>query len=450
MIDLDVALVGGGFSGCAVAVNLARYAPPNFSLAIFEPHDLGRGAAYGTRHREHVLNTRAHMMSMRSDEPDDFVRWLGERGGPQDFVSRALYGEYLNDRARAALGRSQFTHVRDRVAAIQAQGDGFILRSSSGARVRARSVVLTTGNPPPQDEHLPLAVRLHPGYVADPWRFDYRAVGGHVLVVGSGLTALDVLVALNGAGHRGQVHVLSRHGRYPEVHADVKPYDVIPALDTRDARSLLRSFRRQAADAASRGFDWRAVVDAVRPEAEAIWRRVPPAEQRRFARHARALWERYRHRAPQQVEAVRAQYERAGLLRTYAGRIAAMDRGAVTIALRGGGSLAVHPDWIVNCTGVGRTAAMAKDPLLGAMLREGIVSADPSGLGLRVGHDYTAIDSGGDRVPNLYVAGPPVRGSRFEATAVPELRRIAEQVTIELLLVRAGSHSSPRFMEAFS
>jgi len=93
---------------------------------------------------------------------------------------------------------------------------------------------------------------------------------------------------------------------------------------------------------------------------------------------------------------------------------------------------------------------MAKDPLLGAMLREGIVSADPSGLGLRVGHDYTAIDSGGDRVPNLYVAGPPVRGSRFEATAVPELRRIAEQVTIELLLVRADSHSSPRFMEAFS
>ena len=34
------------------------------------------------------------------------------------------------------------------------------------------------------------------GYVADPWRFDYRIVGGEVLVIGSGLTALDVLVAL--------------------------------------------------------------------------------------------------------------------------------------------------------------------------------------------------------------------------------------------------------------
>ncbi len=59
MTELAAAVIGGGFSGCAVAAHLAARAPAGFSLALFEPDELGRGAAYGTRHEEHLLNTRA-------------------------------------------------------------------------------------------------------------------------------------------------------------------------------------------------------------------------------------------------------------------------------------------------------------------------------------------------------------------------------------------------------
>ncbi|MFY9663141.1 MAG: FAD/NAD(P)-binding protein, partial [Candidatus Cybelea sp.] len=217
MIELDVAVIGGGFSGAAVAANLARHTPRDLTLAVFDPDDLGRGAAYGTRHREHILNTRAHMMSLYVDEPDHFVRWLGPRGAPSDFLPRRLYGEYVAESAQRELRAVRFMHVRERIAKI-VRGDsgGFVVESSSGTRYDARSIVLATGNPAPNDEFLPLEVRLHAGYIDDPWRFDYRSVGGHVLVVGSGLTALDVLVALKGCGHRGTVHVLSRRGRYPE------------------------------------------------------------------------------------------------------------------------------------------------------------------------------------------------------------------------------------------
>ena len=133
--------------------------------------------------------------------------------------------------------------------------------SAAAVRVRRRirhrhsvphaAVVLATGNPLPNGVFLPREIRLHPGYIDDPWRCDYRRVGGHVLAIGSGLTALDVLVALDACGHRGVVHVLSRRGRFPNVHADVAPYDVIPALDTRDARALLRSFRLHVRKAAA-------------------------------------------------------------------------------------------------------------------------------------------------------------------------------------------------------
>ena len=274
---------------------------------------------------------------------------------------------------------------------------------------------------------------MHPGYVADPWRFDYRSVGGQVLVIGSGLTALDVLVALKGSGHRGTVHVLSRRGRYPEVHADIAPYDVVPALDTKGARNLLRSFRRHVAEAAQRGFDWRAVVDALRPEGEAIWKRLPRMEQKRFERHLRSHWDRRRHRAPQQGDAVRQAYGRSGRFFEYTGHLLGMDRGNVSIAVRDGETIAIRPDWIVNCSGVGRVSALSKNPVLAAMLREGSIAPDDRRLGLRAAPDLTAIDRSRHRVESLWIVGPPARGSRFEATAVPELRLMAESVCAEIL-----------------
>ena len=437
MIELDAIIVGGGFSGCAVAANLARYAPSDFSLALFEPDELGRGAAYGTPHREHLLNTRAHQMSLYPDDPDHFVRWLGPLGGARDFLPRRLYGEYVGEIARRAFDRPRFMHVADRISNLRRLPTGeFLAESSLGTHFRTRSVALAIGNLPPNDDFLPLELRLHPGYVADPWRFDYRAVGGHVLVVGAGLTSLDVLVALKASGHRGTVHVLSRNGRSSHVHADVVPYDVIPALDTSGARMLLRSLRRHVSDAAARGFDWRAVLDALRPETEAIWKRLSVVEQRRFERHLRSHWERHRHRAPQQVEAVRREYADRHRLRSYAGRLTKMERGAVTIALRSGENLEIHPDWIVNCSGLGRGARIARDPLLAAMHAGGLISHGTGGLGLRTTSDLVSVGADGRRVEGLRIVGPLVRGSRFEATAVPELRVMADETAAAIVDAR--------------
>jgi uncharacterized NAD(P)/FAD-binding protein YdhS len=444
MIEVDAIIVGGGFSGTAIAAQLARRTPPGFSLALFEPGELGRGAAYGTRHGEHVLNTRAGMMSLFSDDPGHFVRWLGAGANPEAFISRRVYGTYVNEIARRAFERPRFTHVADRVGRVERRGRfEYVVESGIGTRFVARAVVLATGNPSPNGAFLPREIRLHPGYIDDPWRCDYRRVGGHVLTIGSGLTALDVLVALDACGHRGVVHILSRRGRFPNVHADVTPYDVIPALDTRNARSLLRSFRLHVRKAAQRGFDWRSVVDVLRPEAEAIWRRLPLVEQRRFERHLRMHWERHRHRAPQQVDDVRQRYQDAKRLFVYAGTIGEVQGGNVTIALRDGGRAQVRPDWIVNCTGVGGAPAMLKDPMLAGMFADGSISAGSLYLGLRTTPDLVAIGPANLPTEGLWIAGPPVRGSRFEATAVPELRVMAELVATQIARASASDLMQP-------
>ncbi len=443
----DVAVIGGGFSGCAVAAQLARRAGRGLSLCLVEPDELGRGAAYGTQHAEHVLNTRARSMSLFADDPEHFVRWLGARGGPNDFLSRRLYGQYVAETARVAFESAAFTVRNDRVRrAWRYEGGPFVIEVGGGVRLSALNLVIATGNVPPNDEFLPRAMVAHPRYVANPWRFDYREIAGEVLVIGSGLTALDVLVALDASGYRGDIQVLSRRGRYPEVHATVAPYDVVPALDTSDARAALRSFRRQLREAARRGFDWRAVVDAVRPEGEAIWKRLSPLEQRRFERHVRAHWERHRHRAPQQVDAVRERLARAGRLTTYAGRVRGMERGTVAIDLAHGGTAQLQPDWIVNCTGLGRSARFAANPVLAGMLADGTISVEPGRLGLRVNNALNAIDGNGKPVDGLWIVGPLVRGSRFEATAVPELRAMADLAAGHIVstLESAGENESAR------
>ena len=366
------------------------------------------------------------------------------RANPQDFISRRVYGAYVNEIARRAFERPRFTHVADRVRRVERRGRcEYVVESGIGTRFVARAVVLATGNPPPNGGFLPREIRLHPGYIDDPWRCDYRRVGGHVLAIGSGLTALDVLVALDACGHRGVVHILSRHGRFPNVHADVAPYDVIPALDTRDARALLRSFRLHVKKAAQRGFDWRSVVDALRPEAEAIWRRLSPVERSRFERHLRMHWERHRHRAPQQVDAIRQRYQDAKRLFVYAGTIGEVQRGTVKIALARRRTLRkLRPDWIVNCTGVGGAAAMRKEPMLAGMFADGLISAAPGNLGLLTTSGLVALSPANVPTDGLWIVGPPVRGSRFEATAVPELRVMAELVAREVALRARGSFSA--------
>ncbi|HEY1978251.1 MAG TPA: FAD/NAD(P)-binding protein [Candidatus Baltobacteraceae bacterium] len=413
MIRCDTAIVGGGFSGCAVAAQLARITGP-FSLVLFEPGPLGRGAAYGTRHREHLLNTRAAAMSIFADDRDHFVRWLGGRAAPSDFVSRQSYGDYVADVARLAFDRDGFDVVAAKVVSMHRSAGGFVLETEDGKKYESRTAVIATGNALPGDAALPRGVPAHPRYIADPWRFDYRSVAGDVLIVGSGLTALDVLGALESSGHSGAVYVVSRHAQFPQTHAEItEAYGVVPALDASNARTLLRSLRSHLREAAARGYDWRAVVDALRPESESLWRRLSTEERLRFDRHLRRRWERHRHRAPGAVDAVRQRYADKGRLFPYSGRITEYAAGEVTVALRDGAEVTLRPDWIVNCTGPAPSRTIAPPPL---------------GLDLRVHADLHAVDDQGRALPGLWFVGPPLRAVRFEATAVPELRLMAQAV----------------------
>jgi uncharacterized NAD(P)/FAD-binding protein YdhS len=196
----------------------------------------------------------------------------------------------------------------------------------------------------------------------------------------------------------------------------------MPLLDASGARQLVRSFRDAVAAAQERGYDWRSVVDAVRPLSESLWRRLPRAERSRFDRHVRGRWELRRHRAPQAVTDALNVYRDRGRLRVYAGRVRAFDGERVEIALAAGATVESRPRWIVNCTGPARgAAALRRDPLA-QLVRSGALAAAPSGRGVVVDESLHPVSADGTPVTNVYVVGPLAGGSFFESTAVPELR----------------------------
>ena len=122
-----------------------------------------------------------------------------------------------------------------------------------------------------------------------------------MLLVGSGLTAIDVALSLHARGHEGVIHAVSRHGRLPASHrstaARPAPPCALPGEPTSlTARGLLRVLRAELVVAAARGDDWRSVIDGLRPVTTGLWWGLPTAERERFLRHLARRWELVRHR----------------------------------------------------------------------------------------------------------------------------------------------------------
>ncbi|WAS97669.1 FAD/NAD(P)-binding protein [Nannocystis punicea] len=323
-----VAVVGAGFCGAAVAWHLARAGGPRVTL-IDGRGRFGPGLAYRTADPRHLLNTPAGRMSALADDPEHFVRWARGRGrevGGGSFLPRGVYGDYLRELVAAA-GPAITCLTGHVVEVLPPTPDGpATLVLTDATRLVADHVVLALGNLPPRlPAGLDPRVRTDPRYVHDPWTATgpVFARDAGVLVFGTGLSALDLALGLDGAGHRGPIHLLSRHGLLPQAHrAPARPPEPHPpalADWSATARGALQALRGAARAEAARGGDWRDVLADLRPVTQAIWRRWPADERERFVRHLRVYWEAHRHRAAPATAAAIAALRASGPCRSTPG-----------------------------------------------------------------------------------------------------------------------------------
>jgi uncharacterized NAD(P)/FAD-binding protein YdhS len=432
----SVAIVGGGCSGLLVAVQLWRRGFTG-GIVIIEPRaELGRGLAYSTRFDEHLLNVPAGKMSALPEEPGHFLHWLQARNWPGAapglFAPRRVYGEYLGELLQEYVrtGRHDFRHVCAEVATVESRADGAHLKLSDGSTLDANRVVLALGNPasgPPSDIPIfGMEDRWHPS----PWLGDVlqlRAPGEKILLLGAGLTAIDAVLAMQSQPGGCHIYMLSRRGNLPQVHSPTAvPADLPPLEDCHSLRLMFRELREQIGTARDMDICWRAVIDALRPVSNRIWRGLPVADRERFLRHLRSYWETHRHRMAPAVRARMDQYRAEGRLEVIAGRLresAPRQNGVeVKIGLRQGGERRLEVERIINCTGIHEYYNVRPRKLIGALIAQGIGTANDLGIGFRTDEDGALIGTGGEASEVFFTLGPPRRGDVFETTAVPEIR----------------------------
>jgi uncharacterized NAD(P)/FAD-binding protein YdhS len=435
----DVVVVGGGLAGTTVTAELARIAPPAFRLLLIDAGDPGPGTAYAPRSDRLYMNGSAGSMSAVPHDKDHLVRWLGTETS-EALISRSTFGRYLRDRFNGSLSeRPLFDVARTEVVDIVENAGRFIVSDARGSEWTATNVVLALGNFPPDDAFLPQSLRAWRGFAGDPWRYDPPTMTGDVLIVGSGLTAMDAIVQLDERGFEGAFHLVSRHGLLPCLESPhAKALDP-SLLDLRAGtpRALVRSLREAARAHAARGGDWRDVVEAIRDASPSIWSGWNLRERRRFLRHVQAYWAVHRYRVPPETAAVYQRLDRGNRIVRHRGRIASgrvLRNGRFSIDIAGRGcTTVVAIGSAINCTGPNGDYARIRHALVRNLVRSGMIRPDPLHLGLDATADFRTIGRGGTPNERVFALGPPLRGLLYETTAVPEIGREAAGVAQTLV-----------------
>ncbi len=443
-------VIGAGASGTLTAIHLLRTASrrsTSLDVLLLDPVGRwGRGVAFGTQDEEHLLNVPASGMSALPEDPAHFVAWNerqtpGDRCDPSSFLPRRQFALYLDDTLAEAIAASEglvsLLHLRTQAVGVRRTSPGVAIATSDGRDIAADAVVVATGLPQVGHGWAPQSLTDSAFFVADPWqpgaldvvRRDH-AGPADVLMVGTGLTMVDVALSLSGPGNRTdrRLHAISRKGRLPRAHKTPLKLAAIP--DVSDWGDSLAQLRRDTAQHLTRVTrstgDWRPAVDGLRFQVAALWGRLDEAERTEFLARDAGSWNVLRHRMAPSSSVVLRELRAADRLALGAAEVRdaePLPRGGLAVTLSDGSRRDVG--WVVNCTGPQADIRALGNPLLDDLLRPragtAMASVASAGMGFRTDQGRL-LDAAGNTGAPVWTLGALRRGELWESTAVPEIR----------------------------
>jgi uncharacterized NAD(P)/FAD-binding protein YdhS len=454
-VDLPrIAIVGGGFSGASLAIQLARHGELAVDITVVEPRpQVGVGLAYSTADPDHRLNGTAGTHLVDPHDPEELTRWCAtERIARDDpeavtdggalFIRRHDFGRFVAEAfAREACrdGCVRLRHVCDEAIDATPSTRGVTLTTRSGARFPADLLVVATGNAASGfPARLAPELANHRGVVPEPWDLvRIRAIdrAARVLVLGTGLTALDVITTLLRGGHRGSITSVSSRALRPRAHRPA--FDVPPALPGAGmlqridadvpafvrsiphplrASALTHALRFEIEQARGRDESWYAPFDALRDPLWQVWSTLDVGEKQRLLRHARRWYDVHRFRAPPANDAIVHEAERQGRVAFRAAKVRSIalgEQATLAVELRDGESRAIRTetfDAVINCAGLDSAGGATSNPFLAALTRAGMLVPDATGFGFAVDAQCRPLDASGGATEWLRVVGPPTAG----------------------------------------
>lgn len=448
-----LAIVGGGFTGAAVAYHLARN-NVLIDIIIFEPRAiLGAGLAYDTDDIVYRINVPAGRMTLLPGEDAHFADWLERDGwlardqeafhGGVAYPPRQVFGRYVEEQLAPFVQSGQVRHVREKVIGATRTHKGWRLKTDADQLYEADLLTVATTHPKPA-----IPRELQP--VAGDFRVVTDGLASGVLnsigpdervfIIGSGLTAADIVASLDKRGHRGSITLLSRRGQRSRGHApqafesegDFTTHPSVSALQ------LLKAVRQAVAKAETEGRSWHPVLDAVRAQGDTIWNALHPKERQRLVRHLRPFWDAHRFRIAPQIDAVLDRKFADGSLELVKGSLKQVEKVGdgfqVTLLDRRRNRIVTQsPDRIIVTTGPAHGDILRQQSYLGELAEIGQVKLDSAGLGLATSRNGRALDERDHEVETLFVAGPLARGTFGELMGLPQVSDYALFISNQIL-----------------
>ena len=222
-----IIITGGGFSGTALAIHLARQSSSPLLITVVEPREqLGGGVAYSTQEPAHRINVPASRMQLSGDEQGAFDRWYRQQpecsldsaahcADGSVYPQRGMFGRYLAEQfALAAKHYPQVTLRHLQASAVAWEGEH--LRLSNGETLQGDILALAISHPPPRLPRALQPLARHPALIANPWQqgvLDDIAPDASIAIMGTGLSMADVIASLGTRHHVGPLTAFSRRGQ---------------------------------------------------------------------------------------------------------------------------------------------------------------------------------------------------------------------------------------------
>lgn len=445
-----ILIVGGGLSGALAALELVKEdRETEIILLEKNPQMIGRGVAYNYDFTHQPLNVTVAGMSLFRDDPEHFFRWLQQNRFRyshllhectlKTFVPRKIFGDYVVEHLQHAHNdHASMLQIRiDEVTNINQTQSGLEARLESGVVLNADHIILALGNFPPADIFPDQPeITQSQGYFPNPWTDRiYGNLNGNenVLLVGTGLTAVDVVLGLRVRNFTGKITMLSRRGKLP------LPHDLShPAVELKDPGYLhpRETFFWLLNEIRSRKeTPWPAVIEGIRPFSQELWKRWSVEDKKYFMRRIRPIWEVVRHRIPARSSQVLNEMIASGQLTIHRGNVdrALLIGSDIEVSWKNdSGPMSGVFSKVINCTGPESNYRKVRLPILADLMDKKLLMTDQLGLGIACTYEGKLIGQNGNTVPGLWCIGPMRKAVLWETTAIRELRIQAIELAREI------------------
>lgn len=416
-----LAIIGFGFCGRLSFFHLSQ--KQKAKILIFDKDGIDAFVpAFSGFSPHYILNVPAVKMSAFSQKPQDFCEFLKKNYpevwnevGENGFAPRHIYDNYLAEITKTAFADAQkngieFEFKKEEITNIKKlEQQKFLINKTYLVDEIFLATSLKQSDLPFESQSKNVIKKLWDKNFLEfhKKKFDRETI----CIIGSGLSAVDVLTGLKKKGFSGKIFVISRRGNFPKKHLinlnQSCPNLIHPDDSKRGMVFLCLKIRKFLKE--NPQFDLRHVVDSVRLITIRLWQNFDQKNKEKFLR-LMPYWSIFRHRAPiESVEIIEKMIasKQLEVIKSAVGEVFEKD-DKIFVQTK---SAAIKCDYLVN--GLGFEFRAKKYPLLAQMIEDNLLEKD--------------VLLARSRNQKIHLLGALNLGRDFECTSVPDLRASVEK-----------------------